>query len=471
MSTLPNVWPDAARAPQKNVLLLAHPELGAPAARYLRDIGCKVTFPSMTAVGTTAEDCAALLFPNRLAEDRLGERPLADCSPLFMWSTFDAVVIQDLWPSDEEKRLIAFGCTVAATDYYVRGNFNQPKIVIVTDPAFYGGCLDRTDAACDRSLRERFDQNEQIDFVPVLGAESSQSALKRIGGAVTRRMAPRSRVLNSRDGLPFAAVDCGEQRRGMAVLSSALVRYVTQRARVVVIDDSPRTITSIAGRFENEKTIKPDKEKAVHVYDVKEKKVTSYSNFDDLERASERLVAESQQAHELLLVVTDILFDGVDWDGDGGRKTGVDLIHLLRKMQRDRCAKVGIVGLTGVASPLVMTSAFQRGADAIVTKSSRDGTSLNHARDVDESVMYKLLLTLGFLSFQNEFLAAKRHVSPDHAREELAALRQILPAYAVSPHLQAEWEATQYLLESQATYVQNPRLAERSINRIRQQYD
>jgi CheY-like chemotaxis protein len=468
MSTLPNVWSDAARAPQKRVLLLAHPELGAPTARYLRDIDCKVTFPSMTAGRTTAEDCAALLFPNRSALDCGDERRLTDTSPLFMWSAFDAVVIQDLWPSVEEQRLIAFGCTVAATDYYVRGNFNQPKIVIVTDPAFYGGCLDRTDAACERSLRERFDQNEQIDFVPVLGAESSLSALERIGGAVIRT-AKRSRVLNSHDGLPFAMVDCGEQRRGMAVLSSALVRYVTQRARVVVIDDSPRTITSIAGRFDE--VIKPDKEDAVHVYDVKEKKVTPCSSFGDLQSESERLVAESRHAHELLLVVTDILFDGVDWHGDGGRKTGVDLIHLLRKTQRDGCSKVGIVGLTGVASPLVMTSAFQRGADAIVTKSSRDGTSLNHARDVDESVMYKLLLTLGFLCFQSEFLAGKRHVPPDHAREELAALRRILPAYAVSPHLQAEWEATQYLLESQATYAQNPRLAERSINRILQQYD
>jgi len=456
MSSLLNVLPETPRMPRPSVLLLAHPELGEPTARYLRRIGCEVTFPLLSK-DATAEECARLLFPEVKSE---GDGRFLS---LFTWSAFDAVVIQDLWPSEEERRLIAFGCTVAATDYYVRGNFHQPKIVIVTDPAFYG-CRERDGGACDRYLRRHFDQNEQIDFVPLVGAESSLSALERIGRTVVRRTTTRARALSGSDGLTTS--DDSEQRRGLAVLSSALVRYVEKRARLVVVDDSAKTIGAIADRFGL--TVKPDKQQMLHVLDVRERQIQSYSSFDDLQHAVERLVRESRRAHELLLVLTDILFDGVEWDGE--RKTGVDLIHLFRLTQRAHRAKVGVVGLTGVASPLVMTSAFHQGADAVVTKIAREGTSINHATDVDDAVMYKTLLTLGFLCFQSEFLADKRK-TVEHAREELAALRRILPSHAVSPHLQAEWEDTQYLLEAQATYVQDSRPAGRIIERIRQQYN
>jgi CheY-like chemotaxis protein len=186
--------------------------------------------------------------------------------------------------------------------------------------------------------------------------------------------------------------------------------------------------------------------------------------------ASSRIVDAARAANELLLIVTDILFDAVDWDGE--RTTGVDLMDALTAMRRERHSRIGIVGLTGIASPMVLTSAFQRGADAVVNKSPMDrDAALQHANGLDAPVRHKLLLSLASLCFQHEFLFAKRQAAPETARREAAAMRRILPSHTVSPHLQAEWEATQYLLESKATYATTSPAVQRAIRRIHEQYD
>lgn len=490
MSSLQNVPSDASlwnrNGPRPRVLLLAHADLAEPTARYLRRLGFDVTAPLFPAL--TAEACASLLFPPKKIPDRnrdhrlrlsFGRKngepePVTETGPpaFFAWGAFDAVVVQDLWFSAEDRRLIPFGCTVVTTDYYVRGNFSQPKIVLVTDPAFYG-LMRETDVPCEETLRSAFDRNEQLVFVPVLGSGTSAGSLSRIGWAVKGRNGTRSAPLKTKRNSQMRALpresDAPEQARAMALLSRALGEYISSRAHVFVIDDSTTTIKSIAAQFGQ--VVQPYGDDRVHTCDVASGTVVSHASFDDLRRDCDRLVEHARATNELVLIVTDILFDAVEWDG-GDRKTGIDLIDALRASQRERHVKLGIVGLTGVASPLVMTSAFHRGADAVVNKAAGNDSTLHHAHVVDEYVIYKLLLTMASLCFQQEYLHAKRHAPAERARQESAAMRRILPSHAVSPHLQAEWEATQYLLESQATYAHTTSgPAERTIRRIREQYD
>jgi CheY-like chemotaxis protein len=490
MSILQNVPPrevaSVRSSPPPRVLLLAHSDLSEPTARYLRRLGCDVTAPHFD--DPTAEACAALLFPSKTparkdSEHRLPfsfgrtrrNRPAvhshAGPPAFFAWSAFDAVVVQDLWRSSEGDRLVPFGCTVVTTDYYVRGNFDQPKIVIATDLPFYGFMRE----ACgvqEEAFRSAFDRNEQLIFIPVLGNGSSPDALARIASAVKRtngrRVAPPVKSRKGH-GRRFARdSDAPEQSRAMSVLSTALVEYIATHAHVVVVDDASSTVRAIAARFGH--VIDPKPDGRVHACDVSAGTVVSHASFEELHRDCERVVEHARATNELLLIVTDILFDSVEWDGR--RNTGIDLIERLRASQRERHVKMGIIGLTGVASPLVMTSAFHRGADSVVNKSSGQESTLHHANIVDEFVIYKLLLTMASLCFQYEYLYAKRHVDAENAREESAAMRRILPCHAASPHLQAEWEATQYLLESQATYAHtSSRVAERAIHRIREQYD
>jgi CheY-like chemotaxis protein len=481
MSSLPNAPPDAGKAPARRVLLLAHADFAEPMARYLSRLGCDVTIPPL--VEDTAEACAALLFPPKpVVVKKSGNRPWpfrrrADGSPertaagppaFFAWGAFDAVVIQDLWLSAQEERLIPFGCTVVTTDYYVRGNFNQPKIVIITDPGFYG-LMRKSSLPCEETLRSAFDRNEQIVFVPVVGDAASPKSLESVATAVGRKSGGarggRSGTNRRRDARDS---DAPAQSCAMAILSGALVEYIASRAHVVLIDDAKSTVSRIAAQFGQ--VIETEAEDRVHVVDITAGTIASHSVFDEVRADCEAIIEQARQSNELLLIVTDILFDAVDWDGD--RKTGVDLIDALCIARRERHSKIGIVGLTGIASPLVMTSAFQRGADAVVNKSAAgNSAALHHATEINSFVLYKLLLTLGSLCFQHEFLQAKRYAAPEKAREESAAMRRILPNHAVSPHLQAEWEATQYLLESQATYASSSRAAQQAIRRIREQYD
>jgi CheY-like chemotaxis protein len=481
MSSLQNVLPEAGSTAPRRVLLLAHSDFAEPMVCYLRRLGFDVTIPPLEQ--HTAEGCAALLFPGKPHARKPSEnRPWlfprrikgvpqrTDAGPpaFFAWGAFDAVVIQDLWPGAEDNRLIPLGCTVVTTDYYVRGNFNQPKIVIVTDPAFYG-LMRKSSMPFEETLRSAFDRNEQIIFVPVVGETASPKSMESIGAAVQRKgggakddRSGKDRRRDSRDG------DAPVQTSAMAVLSSALAKYISSRAHVVVIDDAASTVSAIAAQFCSR--VDTDAKDRVHVADVTAGTVASHSSFDEVQKNCEAIIEQARESNELLLIVTDILFDAVEWDGE--RKTGVDLIDALSAARRDRHSKIGIVGLTGIVSPLVMTSAFQRGADAVVNKSAAgSAAALHHANRVDPFVLYKLLLTLGSLCFQHEFLYAKRHAADGSAHDQSAEMRRILPSHAVSPHLTAEWEATQYLLESQATYGTTSRAAQRAIRRIREQYD
>lgn len=480
MSSLPNVPSEERRAtPRAKVMLLAHPELADPMARYLRRQGYDVTVPPLPEE-PTAEDCAALLFPAKpaaVAADeprRFAWKPKTHATVVnevgppafFAWSAFDALVVQDLWPSGEDGRLIPFGCTVVTADYYARGNFHQPKVVLVTDPGFYR--TTQTPAEYDETLRGAFDRNEQIHFIPIV-SEASGDALSRIESALKRRNGTRPAAgTKRRERRGFRSESIApEQARALALMKKSLADYVASRAHVMLIDDWDTTVRLVAAQFGQDLYVR-DKGR-VHVADVTAGTLESHASFDELRRDCERILEHARASNELLLIVTDILFDAVEWDGE--RKTGIDLIEALRTSQRGRSAKVGIIGLTGIGSPLVMTSAFQRGADAVVGKSMANGAALHHATGVDELVIYKLLLTMASHCFQHEFLHAKRHAAAGRARAESFAMRRILPSHAVSPHLQAEWEATQYLLEAQATYAKPSGPAERVISRIREQYD
>jgi CheY-like chemotaxis protein len=489
MSTLQNAPSEPPLSirnePRRRVLLLAHADIAEPTARYLRRLGCEVTAPPLD--DATAEACASVLFPSKRVppkarEHRLsfhfgrkrGQPPPPEVGPpaFFAWGAFDAVVVQDLWFSAEDRRMIPFGCTVVTTDYYVRGNFSQPKVVLVTDPGFYG-LMREGKVPCEETLRSAFDRNEQLVFVPIVATHASAESLAQVGFAVKGRNRGRSTPVKTKRNSQMRALpresDAPEQARAMSLLARALGEYIASHAHVLVIDDSRTTVRSIAAQLG--RVVDPKGEDRVHACDLTTGAVTSHASFDELRRYCDEVVEHAREASELVLIVTDILFDAVEWDG-GDRKTGIDLIDHLRASQRERHVKLGIVGLTGVASPLVMTSAYHRGADAVVNKAAGNDSTLHHAHIVDEFVVYKLLLTMASLCFQYEFLYAKRHAPVERARQESAAMRRILPSHAVSPHLQAEWEATQYLLESQATYAHTSSgAAERTIRRIREQFD
>lgn len=466
-------------APRPRVLILAHADLAEPMARYLGHRGCDVEVPRLA--GDTVEDCAALLFPTRQEATKPRRRfpwppwnrearatPVIGPASFFAWGAYDAVIMQDLWPTAADRRMIPFGCVVTATDYYVRGNFHQPKVVVVTDPAFYG--LKRQSAAtCEEALRIAFDRNEQLQFVSVIGNCDHHESLLRIGEAVENGNGRKTaRPKGPRGYASEREYDAPEQARALSVLSRTLAAYVASRARVVLVDDDEATLRLVAAQFG--KVIPERYDGSVHVCDVRTGEVHSSDLFSEIHRQCERIVEEGQAAKELVLVVTDILFDAVPWAGK--RRTGIDLIEMLRGSDGERRRKMGIIGLTGIASPLVMTSAFRRGADAMVAKSSGEESTLQHAHLVDDRVVYKLLLTMASHCFQHEFLFAKRHAPRERAREESAALCRILPSHAVSPHLQSEWEATLYLLDSQATYAHTvSETADRAVRRIREQFD
>lgn len=471
-----------AGAPRRRILLLAHSDLGEPTARYLRNLGHDVTTPFLG--DATAEACAAVLFPPAVSEPRLPAprrtlqslrrvtrtRSPVDDGPsaaFFAWSAYDSIVIQDLWFSENESRLVPFGCTLSGTDYYVRGNFDRPKAVIVTDPAFYRTGR-RAGASCEEPSYTTFDPNRQIAFVPLLGSAASERALDQIGTTAGGRELRPLEVPGEGRRRNGGDTEAPEQARAVSLLSSALVRYISERARVVVIDDSLRTVLALAAQFG--RSVDLEDQPLIHFCDVTTGVKGSYASFIELRGHCERLFEEARSTRQPLVFVTDILFDNVAWQGE--RKTGIDLISLLRSLQDATRVRTGIIGLTGLDSPLVAPAAFHRGADTIVNKSGSHKTALHHAKDVDGNVMYKLLLTVAFHCFQNEFLRARRQASPEKARSELAHLRAVLPRHAVSPHLHAEWDSTHYLLESQATYAGiSSKQVERAVRQIREQYD
>jgi hypothetical protein len=462
----------------RRVLLVAYPEVAEPMKTYLQWRGDEVTAPLLDA--NTAEACAALLFPPRgeAANPRKHRRwyevddDVAIPGPpaFFAWNAFDAVIIQDLWMSKEDNRVIPLGCLIAATDYYIRGNFTKPAVVLVTDPSFFG-------EASEEALHNAFDRNRQLRFVPLVGTPYNRHSLAEVRAAIRNengngngnghRLPPR------RPAAPSAhETDAPNQSRAVALFSRSLAAYIATRARVVLVDDSEATIRAVAAQFKYDVSERPP----AHVHlseitaDVTARATVSYASFEQLRQTCERIVDEAVAANELLIVVTDILFDDVRWEGD--RKTGIDLIELLRGAEFGRRVKLGVVGLTGVISPMVTTAAFHRGADAVVNKSTGQDVTLHHAHLVDEMVVFKLLLTVATLCFQHEFLRAKRHVPPASADAEVDDLRRVIPSYAVSPHLQVEWEATEFLLQQQAQFADTATAqAERAIRRIREQYD
>lgn len=477
MSIFQNVFPDANAELGPRVLLIAHSDFAEPTTKYLQRLGYAVTAPAVPR--NAAEACAALLFPEKEEAAQTRRRPrwfeqddeieMPGPPAFFAWSAFDAVVIQDLWRSEEDERMIPLGCLIATTDYYVRGNFDKPIIVLVTDPEFYG-LTQQPARTPEEALRNAFDRNKQIRFVSLLGTPYSGDLLMRIASGIRNGNGALrcEKSLRLPVGASAHETDAPNQARAVSLLTQYLAGYISSRARVVLIDDAPATIRAIAAQFRYDVGERPVAQ--VHLSEVTAGVTASFASFERLRHTCARIIDEASGSNELLIVVTDILFDGAAWDGE--RKTGIDLIEMLRATENGRRVKLGIVGLTGIVSPMITMAAFQRGADAVVNKSTGHDVTLHHAHVVDELVVFKLLLTMAALCFQHEFLRAKRQVPPSRAAAECADLRRVLPAYAVSPHLQVEWEATQYLLESQAAYAGTATAqAERAIRRIRDQYD
>jgi hypothetical protein len=128
------------------------------------------------------------------------------------------------------------------------------------------------------------------------------------------------------------------------------------------------------------------------------------------------------------------------------------------------------VCLTGISAPAITTTSLHRGADAVVAKATKHAGAVQHARHVDDDVVFRLLLTVAFLCFQREYLRVRR-IMPQEPAKSQRELGRVLPAYAVSPHVREEWEDTAYILDSRSLYGERlPREAKDSIRHILQRY-
>jgi CheY-like chemotaxis protein len=418
---------------RRSALVYAENALVAPVSTCLEADGHNV----VVAPAESAEELLAVLFPVTRA---------APCSEpaetsFFHWPLYDTIVLQDLWPRQTTQQLIALGCLLASADYYLQGNFAGQKIVLMTDPGYF----ETNTIQWERVLRLQYDTNGQIDFIPLVGVPPSTIYERlRIAAGAEQSVMVRPRTIEDRD-----VPDHGFETRH--VIAEHLAAYVSARADVAVVDDDENTIAALAPSFGC--PMKAAEHNALQLLRVLSGNASIVSHH-----AREHLVRDCLDIirkpgdDRMTLFVTDLLFDRVDWRATMVRRwNGIELIDMLRTHAAGEKARVAIIALTGISAPAVVTAALQRGADAVVMKTTRHPGEIAHARHVDDEVIFRLLLTLAFLCFQREYLRTRRMLE-EHPLRAQRALARVLPAHAVSPHVHEEREDTAYVLDARALY-------------------
>ena len=470
------------------VLLLADRDLTATLKDWLKRLGFDV-YDAREAVANSpvADGCDWLstqLFPptnmiseNPKSEDRLPRRFFRktarllavsgretaskekqdrdESATLFRWNEFDIVIIQDLWLTpDENAGPIPLGCVLAFDDYYLMANFLGRKIILITDPGFFK--KKTPDIPLAAALTSMFDQNRQIVYLPLVGDSEVELPLQRLKRVLNLELGAEASDFNLSGGAKETLIEYRDSLldRAFSILIERIKEYISERADVVLVDDDPKTTKSLFECLSCGKFLLPERTEAGQVSVLSlgpQAQSVSFRNFSELVEHCKQVQKDTTTARKNVLFVTDILFDRVQWTGDDQRRTGIELIEDLRKVQEWR-QSVGIVAFTSLSTPFVTTQAYQLGADAVVFKPA-DPLAIGHSHlSPSRAGMDRLLLMLAFLCFQKQFLREKRMARHDNANQELEHLKQVLPRYAVSPHVQEEWNDTFYILKGLHTY-------------------
>ncbi len=392
---------------------------------------------------------------------------------LFEWGWYDFVIIQDLWlkeqrADDSGESLEAGGQILASLDYYTRGNFITRKVVLLTDPLFAcwkgtGPKETRPSDSC-QALKKTFDEKNVLEFVHISGGDDDP--VRRLCDLL-RSHQPRQNHAPAGQRLTNVAE---LQNPVLKTAVAALQEYITAHAQVVMIDDETADLQAIykaitgvdlsTGQATPVSTA--PSVKMVSSMDQPGRTPQAWFDFDKIVAACKSKLREASNSRSRhVIFITDILFNLPNWN-----KTGIDLIEALRKDRELASGKLtnrmSIVACTSFTTPLIIMSAYQRGADFVVQKV--DSTQLTGHGGVAEKEPYhfRLLLTLAFLCFQKQLLAQSREeCEAVSARNALRRLRTSLPPHYVSLHRQEEWHDANYYLEALSLYESgSPELAQ-----------
>jgi hypothetical protein len=424
--------------------------------------------------------------------------PVASAS-FFEWSDYDYVLIQDLWidrGGPEGPTLQAAGYELAHIDYYVRGNFNTKKIILVTDDEFLTNKAKWENARKAKNfhqiVRAAFDEKNALTLVRL----NSPHAFRRLRDIVAGNSA------NATDSerqvstlLPSSLHDGGFShfpalsRQVRNEIAGALRSYIRTRAEVIFVDDEPKDLTwtykevtgsdlmgegVTSGAASN--AIGLLQERCVFVAQATRKVASAVGSFSELVKVCMEKFDEAVKGdNNYVLLVTDILFKLSTWE-----QTGIDLIEELRRqlLLRRVGRHFGIVAFTGFSTPFITMSSYQRGADFVVSK------LINGRHDINTTGTNGLLMALASLCFQKSFLEDKRREightirtkgsrPPSRERfvQSLRQLQAVLPRPTVSLHLQQEWLDTCYLIDAMTIYELGSSQLEQIFHEVSNKYD
>lgn len=386
-------------------------------------------------------------------------RRVSDEVSIFQLREYDFVIFQDVFPSAD--RLVGAGYVWPALDYYELGNFETKKLCLVTDPiSVWLDCSG--DRVADREeafarLAATVDEKNGFSFLDLVhgdGADSASELLESfLGGGLLA---------------PPAAVDgAGDQETLVRISSSvtdpasaAVRRSILRRSRVLVVDDDWDSFQLVYQGFAGRPPAHPTGASGVRSLHLGvlcdsdgEREPERVDGFHELERRCHQEAQSAivtQRSPLPCILVTDILFKG-------HRESGMELIEGLRN-ERSFGDRLGLVAFSGFSTHFVVNSAYQLGADYVVSKGQQSGGSLSHG-GIARSGMDRLMLTVAWLLFLRTRLHDLRNiVTPGGRREaeevarELALAERAIPLHAVPQHVRREWLATLDLLRRYLLY-------------------
>lgn len=434
------------------VLVLAERELSRAlldALTNLTGLQLDVEAPlTNCATGTTIEPMSILLPEGDGAHWRGGH--------LFKWRGFDVVVLQDVWAVDD--KLVPLGFELASDDLYERGNFNTRKIVLVTDPGLHivtTGAEGETREGW-RDVAARFDRSNQISFVPLVESLTDGQPVIALPLQELKAALGRDRSGGVSPPPPTAGEFARPPHGPSEALVRALRRFVQERVgEIVLVDDEPQVLDETLS-FLGFAPPPLDAGAGVWVVQAKKKEAHCCQSYEELVEHCQDLVRTSFR----YVLVTDILFRSSVWPEADRSRNGMDLVEVLRYRDAPgnrRSSCLAIIVFTGFSAPAIVTSAYLRGADAVVSKPGGSHGELVAPR----AGRYRLLQTIAFLCFQQGYLSAKMHGQGRAAAvEDLNELRRVLPRHAASMHVQQQWSDAVWLLEGSLLYPHGQRLEE-----------
>ncbi len=411
------------------------------------------------------------------AQPRRTAGSVASTMSLFIWGAYDFVIIQDVWRLGEGDgaTMEGAGYFLANLDYYLWGNFNTKKIILVSDDDFLRKKIQWISQQRRLSLPPNpeeelcaaFDAKQAFEHIPLSGPEAApvQRIKELIAGdsrtrhVETSKAATRHHVNQSAESHSISKIANAFSYPVMQEALKALRAYVKHHAEVIVVDDEVAELDDTFAQLTGDRLKLPARVGAgnVAVAAASRRSVTQAKNFEELVTVCTQEFASAAQGEKrYTLLVTDILFRGSTW-----HQTGLDLIERLRdELHVQGSRRVGIVAYTAFTTPFIATSSYQRGADFVVAKTAMGG------HDLKMLGTDRLMMTLAFLCFQKSFLFEQRSNAGDlitsseprrsgmkeESFERLRQLRRILPKHAVSMHLHQEWLDTCYLLEAINVY-------------------